>query len=88
MLPSLRAIALAVVAVALPACTSHRDPQPLPPPVASAVRYGKRSVAAALDDLVKRLGKLEREGSWPDAKRVAQALAETPGLDLRGPAGP
>ena len=58
------------------------------PATAGEVRFGNVSVARALSELQRRLGEVERKGTLPDAKRVAQALAALPGRDLRGPAGP
>lgn len=47
-----------------------------------------RSVAEALDEVERRLRRIERHGTRPDAIAVARALAALPGANLRGPAGP
>lgn len=52
------------------------------------IRHGKSSLERTLSRLERRIDELETKGSWPDAKRVAKALAATPGLELTGPPGP
>ncbi len=47
-----------------------------------------RSVQEALDEVERRLRRMERHGTRPDAIAVARALAALPGANLRGPAGP
>lgn len=52
------------------------------------IRHGRSSLERTLSRLEQRVSELETKGSWPDAKRVAKALAATPGLELTGPPGP
>jgi len=47
-----------------------------------------RSVQEALNEVERRLRRMERHGTRPDAVAVAQALAALPGANLRGPVGP
>lgn len=47
-----------------------------------------RSVTEALDEVERRLRRMERHGTRPDAIAVARALAALPGANLRGPVGP
>ena len=66
-----------------------REPTPPPPkPNADQVAFGETNVAGALRVLAQRLALIEKNGTWPDARRIAAALAAHPGADLRGPAGP
>lgn len=69
-------------------CSKSKEVPVAKPVTARQIPHGKKTVAASLDALERRVRLLETEGSWPDAERVAQALAATPGLDLAGPAGP
>ena len=64
------------------------DKQAQKPLTAEKVRRGKGSVERSLVALERRVAQLETKGSWPDARRVAKALATTPGLELTGPQGP
>jgi hypothetical protein len=41
-----------------------------------------------LQELIRRVARLEAEGACPDAQRVARELLETAGGELRGPPGP
>ncbi len=47
-----------------------------------------RSVQEALDEVERRIRRMERHGTRPDAIAVARALAALPGANLRGPSGP
>ncbi len=47
-----------------------------------------RSVQEALDELERRIRRMERHGTRPDAIAVARALAALPGANLRGRVGP
>lgn len=47
-----------------------------------------RSVQEALDEVERRIRRIERHGTRPDAIAVARALTALPGANLRGPAGP
>jgi hypothetical protein len=47
-----------------------------------------RSVQEALDEVERRIRRIERHGTRPDAVAVARALVALPGANLRGPAGP
>ena len=58
------------------------------PPSTRQVRDGKRTLAETLAGFERRIDALENKGALPDARRVARALASTPGLDLKGPPGP
>lgn len=46
-----------------------------------------RTVREVIDDLTRRLSKIERHGTRPDAVAVARALAKLPDQELRGPRG-
>lgn len=65
-----------------------REPAPIPKPTAENLPFGQTNVADALRALHTRLDLIEKNGTWPDARRIATALAARPGADLRGPAGP
>ena len=77
---------LAIVTVLIVGC-QQEDPKPQILRV-EQIRHGKSSLERTLSRLEKRIDELETRGSWPDAKRVAKALAATPGLELTGPTGP
>jgi len=79
-------VCASLVSVALLAC--DREPTVQPVLKARDVRLGRSDVARALAQLSRRVKRLETEGSMPDAKRVAQALASLEGRDIKGPAGP
>lgn len=79
---------LAMVSVAWAGIGCERKP-PAPKPLrAKQILHGSTNVARSIEGLSGRVKRLETEGSLPDAKRVAQALAAVEGLDLKGPTGP
>jgi len=76
------------LAALVAACPQRRDEEPGKAVNAGQVKRGKGTVERSLAQLERRVAELETKGSWPDARRVARALATTPGLELGGPAGP
>lgn len=83
-----RLLALVVVSISSLLGAACPKPAPIPKPTAETVPFGPTNVAGALRALRARLDLIEKNGTWPDARRIAAALAAHPGADLRGPAGP
>jgi hypothetical protein len=80
-------LAAVLVGVLVGACPQP-EKEPAAPLTAGQIRRGKGTVEVALAAVERRVAELETKGAWPDARRVAKALATTPGLELTGPSGP
>jgi hypothetical protein len=82
------ALLITTILVGCPLFGGDEEKQPPRVIQAKEVHLGKADLAKVIEELRRRVRRLEIHGSLPDAQRVARALATVEGLVFRGPPGP